>query len=276
MYGLIGPFSDPNVVLSKATFEIEDIYGGVVQSCIERGDDPSRCDLLMKSVNSRTLARPAMRLVEQFGLYPGISQFNGPLSGGCGASRDLWHELNVPTKYGIEVSYLMQIMKGHPNGAVSIDVNLGEVVQESQDPNGRVRMAGNIISALLHHISEEKPDLYQAFVSDPTLLANEYKRLAEPFIVHGSDSHRVELYAGMLESIVEKGDLTSELTVLPPLNQNLWYRRNSQRVVARAIDATKEELGYLGYQDRIESSFPEGDKTGVLSSQLVQPMSNSI
>ncbi|MBC8494562.1 hypothetical protein H8D36_00230 [archaeon] len=242
VYGLAGPFEDKRTILSKATFELEDTYQQVLDECARLGTDPRYNDTLLKSVNSRTLAKPMMETVDtKLEIFPGISGFNGPLSGGVGAAKEVWHSLKIPKHYGIEVSYLMQLAKKFPNGHYAYDVNLGEVMQESQDAEGRVRMGQNIISTLLHHLQHEQPALYEQWRQNPSQFTNIYLENAGKFAVHNSDPERMELYAGIMTNILSNGERIN-VPILPALNQNTLYLGKEEQFADLANKVTIERI----------------------------------
>ncbi|MBW2964028.1 hypothetical protein KY363_01085 [Candidatus Woesearchaeota archaeon] len=240
VYGLAGPFEDSRTVLSKATFELEDTYDAVIEKCRQEHRPVETCDLLLKSVNSRTLAKPLMQVLDQTAIFPAISQFNGPLSGGCGASKALWHSIMVPSHYGIEVSYLMQFTRRLPNGHIAYDVNLGEVEQESQDSHGRSSMAKNIIGTIIHHLHHYSPDLYNRLRSEPELLSSLYQQAAAQFTVHNTDPLRVRLYSDMMHNVLSSGDLST--VVFPPLQRNVYYTERQDVLRAKADQLTVQRL----------------------------------
>jgi len=245
VYGLAGPFEDQRTVLSKATFDVEDLYDGVVDECMKKGEDVGSCDLLLKSVNARTIAKPMMRILDQeLELSPGISGFNGPLSGGCGAHAEIWRSLVIPMHYGVEVSYLMQFVDMFPNGHCAYDVNLGEVIQRSQDDEGRVRMAQNIISTIVQHLMVHEPQLYDNFVADPACLTDMYIKHAEGLVTHNSDADRINLYSDIIrQSLTE--DTRQTAPTLLPLDRNVYYRGMKDELISRADKATAERMDYL-------------------------------
>jgi glucosyl-3-phosphoglycerate synthase len=242
VYGLVGPFEDPKTILSKATFDLEDIYEPIVEECRKNNTSVGDNDLLLKSVNARTLARPMMKILDKdLGIYPSISNFNGPLSGGCAAPKEIWQSLRIPKDYGIEVSYLMQLIDRFPNGNIAYDVNLGEVVQESQDADGRVRMAENIIRTIFGHIKQKDKALYNQFVLNPGLLVDEYLKNAKEFEVHNTDSERTELYSNIMRDLLQENNgLNSK--VLPPLNENNHFINDRDKFSTLANDATVERI----------------------------------
>ncbi|MBU1202409.1 MAG: glycosyltransferase [Nanoarchaeota archaeon] len=242
LYGLAGPFEDRRTILSKATFKLEDTYEEVIDMCKQNNQDLASCDLLLKSVNSRTLAKPMMNILdEELKLFPGIKNFNGPLSGGCGAPKEVWQSLMIPIHYGIEVSYLMQLVKMFPNGRYAYDVNLGEVIQESQDAEGRVRMGENIINTILHHIKMESPKLYREFSQNPVQLTNMYLEHAKKYATHHTDTERMNLYANIMNDALIQGEAINT-PILPALNNNSFYLSKKQKIIDLANQAMYEKV----------------------------------
>lgn len=269
VYGLAGPFGDKRTILSKATFELEDVYQQVIDTCFRQGTNPRHNDLLLKSVNSRTLAKPIMETVdEELGVFPGISGFNGPLSGGVGAAKEVWHSLRIPKHYGIEVSYLMQLAKKFPNGHYAYDVNLGEVKQQSQDAEGRIRMGQNIISTLLHHLQQEKPELYEQWRQDPELFTQIYMERAAKFMIHETDPARVELYSSIMTSILSNGEKV-DFPILPALNQNPHYLGKEGHFADRANLITAEAIKRLSSRNKpVDIFYNKKDKESVTSTSI--------
>jgi glycosyltransferase involved in cell wall biosynthesis len=243
VYGLVGPFEDPKTILSKATFELEDLYESVVLNCMRKGEDVEDCETLMKSVNARTLARPITKVLDEtFGIFPDISGFNGPLSGGCGAPRDLWESIMIPLHYGIEVSYLMQFTGRFRNGHCAYDVNLGEVVQQSQNSEGRSRMGRNIISTVLSHIDVYAPHLSAEFARNPKAFTEVYLQHARDYEVHATDAKRIELYAQFMEEMLTEGTVRRETPVLPPLKRNVYYLERRKQLIEHADNLMYDRL----------------------------------
>lgn len=244
VYGLAGPFEEERTILSKATFELEDIYEGVVEECMAKGVDVATCDTLLKSVNARTLARPISRVLDkQLNLFPGISNFRGPLSGGVGASRDLWQSVDFVTHYGIEFSYLMQLVKQFSNGNQAVDVNLGEVIQDKQPLKHSMNMANNILNTILSHVSKTSPDVYDKFIADPLYFSELYRQSAQEFAVHYTDSERIEHYAKLIVELLNKK--SHKVSILPALTNNPYYMDNQDLIRQLANDHTRNRIKSL-------------------------------
>jgi glucosyl-3-phosphoglycerate synthase len=245
VYGLVGPFLDPHTVLSKATFELEDVYENVVDECVRDGRDPAQCDTLLKSVNSRTLAKPLTGIIEDSTTrFPGISRFRGPLSGGCGAPMSAWHSIMVPQHYGTEISYLMQFMSRYSDAHVAYDVNLGEVVQESQDHDGRIRMGTNIIATVMHHLCHYLPEFYSSMSENPEIFVDRYVSMASRSRVHSSDDFRIRLYAEIMKDVIERDDIHP--VIFPPLERNVYYWQKRGQIRHHADCSTADRLEETG------------------------------
>jgi glucosyl-3-phosphoglycerate synthase len=245
VYGLAGPFENRHTVLSKATFEIEDTYDTVVEACRQQGRNIDDCTLLTKSAVTRTLAKPLTGLLdEDLGFFPTISAFNGPLSGGCGAYRSAWHSLLVPVHYGIDISYLMQFVRAFDPAATAYDVNLGEVVQESQGKGGLSNISKNIISTVMHHTSRFFPDSYDVLRRDPRGLVDDYRRRAETLAVHRDDRMHILDNAQLISDALGAATF-QEMTLLPPLHRNLYYCERGEQVRESADESTYSRIELL-------------------------------
>ncbi|HII72355.1 TPA: hypothetical protein HA265_06390, partial [Candidatus Woesearchaeota archaeon] len=241
--GLLGPFENPRTVLSKATFDLEDLFEDVVEDCLREGRPVEDEPLLMKSVISRTLARPMTGILdESLGVFPGMSRFRGPLSGGCGAPKEVWHSLMIPTHYGIEVSYLMQLVRMFPAQALAYDVNLGAVVQESQDEKGWMNMAGNIFSTIVHHLRHFSPDIYERMKDDPGLMVDEYLRRAGNIAIHRSDAGRIKVHAGILEKTLSDEEALNNGVILPALERNVYMKERGNMLRYLAADSSAHRI----------------------------------
>lgn len=256
--GLIGPLELDGAELVKATFELEDEWRTVIDFCNEEGREIPTCDMLMKSTNSRNIAKPLMSILSsKFKTHLNIDSFEGPLSGGYGAKATAWRNMKIPTRYGIEIYSLMQFVKGFPQGTKAVDVNLGIVDQTSADPSGQKAMGRNILGAFLRNVQEEHPDIFKSIALKPEVFSLTYMQEAYRQSIHINDPEKINHYAKLIKERLRNPDLLKKTFILPSLNQNEYFLENQFNIQKLADAVTVERIGIL------TNNVVEADSIGV-------------
>ncbi|MBN1175533.1 hypothetical protein JXA48_02735 [Candidatus Woesearchaeota archaeon] len=243
--GLIGPIEKEDAQLVKATFELEDEWQTVIDFCNEEGRVIPTCDTLLNSCVSRNLARPLMQLLNDIGTHPGVNEFEGPISGGYGASADIWKNMRIPTRYGIEVYSLMQISNLLDEAALAIDVNLGIVDQTSTELEGKKMIGKNIIGAYFRALKEDFPETFSQIVKNPRIFKLNFTKVASLNSVHVDDVEQVRLYGDLIEERLVDTSILNKTLILPELNANSYYSENKFLIHSMANDFTVERVNIL-------------------------------
>lgn len=244
--GLIGPMERDGVEFVKGTFELEDEWQTVLDFCNEENREIPVCDMFLKSTNSRNLARPLMRLLaNHFKTHVGIDSFDGPLSGGYGATASMWKNMKIPTRYGVEIYSLMEFVNNFSDDSLAVDVNLGIVDQTSADPSGQKAMGRNILGAFLRNIQENHLDVFQSISSCPEVFSLLYSREAYSSSIHINDPDKINHYADLINERLSNPDLLNKTFILPSLNQNEYFINNQFDLHKLANNITFERIELL-------------------------------
>lgn len=245
--GLIAPLVFDDARFVKATFEREDEWKTVLSSLQSKEASTKTNSLLMKSVNSRNIAHPLLNILQSSLLeYESISNFSGPLSGGYSADSKLWLDMCIPTRYGVEIYSLMDLVRQFNSTDSVYDVNLGVVEQTSADSAGQVLMAKNIIGSFFRYIQSNHPKYFSQILSNPDIFTLSYIQRAISLSVHVDDPKIVYTYAKIIRKKLDNPTLLNKTFILPPLNDNSYYLANKDMFPAFADTFSIERLEILG------------------------------
>lgn len=253
--GLIGPIEKDDAKFVKATFELEDEWNTLIKHCHEKGLEIPTHHLLMKSINSRIVAKPLLSITSnKLKTHKNLDLFNGPLSGGYGADAKSWKEMKIPTRYGVEIYSIMELTKKFSEDTKVVDVNLGIVNQTSADSKGQRNMGKNIIGAYLRYIQENNPDKFEVMKTKPEIFKLLYIQQAMKLSVHVDDPEIIRKYAKIIEKRLLNPNLLKKTFILPALEDNTYFIAKENELKQIADRFTIERLEILELLNKTETT----------------------